>query len=305
MGVAHLRFKIGLPKLTSPPPFLTRASMRLVLPPILILIASYGLAAEPDTVKSSSSSAAPSPAQPSPDTNPQTGSAIVEIVTEPDIGSGTLRFEGTPEGLISLRLEQQEQIVAENLMAGVYESSLAVIGPLFAAQGYRLESISCDDEESSLSSTGNVLTQTATFNVEDGETVTCQFKFVDSACLCPREGSWTVTNLPGVMVCTGAFNMSIPLPPGTQTGTLEIRDGCQTVFATDFSDDTADLTMHRVAGCAYEGTVGGSQDGIPMEIHFTWHLQDEEFITGELHSQVNQGGATCEMSRSFEMRFNN
>ena len=99
--------------------------------------------------------------------------------------------------------------------------------------------------------------------------------------------------------------MSVPLPPSTETGTLEIRDGCQTLFATDFSDDTANLTMHRVAGCAYEGTVGGSQDGIPMEIHFTWRLQDEEFITGELHSLVNQSGATCEMSRPFEMRFNN
>jgi hypothetical protein len=288
-----------------PAPIPYEAMMRLILPSILVLIAFSGVAAQPDTTTISSSGGTSSHDQPSSGTNSQTGSAIVEVITEPDIGTGTLRFTGTPEGLISLSLGQQEQLVADNLVAGSYTSTLAAISSALAVQGYRLESIACDDEESPSPSTGNMSTQTATFNIEDGETVTCRFKLVDSACLCPREGSWTVTNLPGVMACTGAFNMSIPLPPGTETGTLEIRDGCQTLFATDFSDDTADLTMHRVAGCAYEGTVGGSQDGIPMVIHFTWHVQNEEFITGNLHSQVNQSGATCTMSRPFEMRFNN
>src|SRR6185503_6015301 len=41
--------------------------------------------------------------------------------------------------------------------------------------GWDLTSISCDDGSSTVGSTGNVSTRTATFNVEAGETVTCTF----------------------------------------------------------------------------------------------------------------------------------
>jgi len=98
--------------------------------------------------------------------------------------------------------------------------------------------------------------------------------------------------------------MAFPLlAASTDTGTLEMRDGCQTIFATDFSEETADITMHRVAGCGYEGVVGGEEGGIPMQIHFTWDVQNEEFITGILYSQVNEQGAICTVSRGFELRF--
>ena len=170
-----------------PPPIPYEAMMRLILPSILALIAFSGVAAQSETAKSSSSGDTPSHDQQPSDTHSETGSAIVEVVTEPDIGSDTLRFTGTPGGLISLRLGRREQLVADNLAAGSYTSKLAVIGPVLAAQGFRLDSISCDDEASPLPSTGDVPTQTATFNVENGEKVTCQFmfKFVDSDCTLP------------------------------------------------------------------------------------------------------------------------
>ena len=232
------------------------------------------------------------------------GVAIVEVITDPDIGSDTLRFVGTPAGLLSLRLGQADKLVATDVVPGSHKSTLTVIGPSLLAHGYSLVSIACDDQNSTSPSVGDVATQTATFNIEDGETVTCQFKLSVAPCLCPREGSWTVSHLPGSMTCTGALNMAFPLlAASTDTGTLEMRDGCQTIFATDFSEETADTTMHRVAGCGYEGVVGGEEGGIPMQIHFTWDVQNEEFITGILYSQVNEQGAICTVSRGFELRF--
>jgi len=229
------------------------------------------------------------------------GVAIVEVITEPDIGSDTLRFVGTPGGLLSLQLGQADRLVAGNLPPGSYTSTLSTIGPVLVAQGYSLESIMCDDQTSAEPSTGDVSTKSANFNVEDGETVTCQFKLTASDCLCPRAGSWTASNLPGLMVCTGTANLTLPLLPSTQTGTLEVRDGCQTLFATDFAEDTADITMHRLPGCGYEGTA----QGVPMVIRFTWDVHDEEFMTGNLYSEVIQQGTTCVMTREIEMRFNN
>ncbi|MEZ5277075.1 MAG: hypothetical protein R3F07_11895 [Opitutaceae bacterium] len=254
-------------------------------------------------MKSSTTTAAHSSGGSSADTQNGSGSVIIRIVTVPEVDTETLRFEGTPDGLITLRLGQEEQLVTENLKPGTYTSRLSVISPTLLARGYHLQTITCDDGESPGPSTGDVPAGTVTFNVEEGETVTSTFTFTAHDCICPREGSWTITNLPGAMVCTGAFNMTVPLPPDTATGKLIFQDGCDTILGTDFSRDTADLVMHRVADCTYEGTVGGSQDGIPMEIHFTWRVQNEEYITGELHSQVNQSGATCTMSRTFEMRF--
>ena len=118
----------------------------------------------------------------------------------------------------------------------------------------------------------------------------------------PREGVWMVSNLPGQMVCAG---MSMPLKPSQEPGNLVHRDCGRTVIGSGFSDDTADIVMRAVdqSGSRYVGTVGGSQDGIPMTIDFEWHLQSDSFITGSLYSQVTQQGMTCTMSRPFEMRF--
>jgi hypothetical protein len=224
-----------------------------------------------------------------------TGTAIVEVITEPDIGGDTLRFVGTPSGLLSIRPNQQNRLASEVLSAGSYTSALSEVGPLLTAQDYELDRIVCDDENS----TGDVSARTANFDLEDGEAVVCQFRLVASTCACPRAGSWTGSNLPGSMVCTGAVNMTVPLAANSQAGTLEVSDDCQSLVATKFSDEYADVNMSRVLGCGYEGTAQGT----PMEIQFTWDVQNEEFITGSLHSEFAQQGATCTMSREFELRF--
>lgn len=233
-------------------------------------------------------------AQPDADGTP-TGTAIVEVITEPEFDGDTLRFEGTPSGLLTLVSDQQNRLSSEALSVGPNISTLSEIGPLLSAQGYTLERIVCNDEDS----IGDVSSRTANFNLEDAETVVCQFRLVASMCACPRAGTWRGSNLPGSMVCTGAINMTVPLPANSQSGTLEVSNGCQSLTATRFSDEYADVTMNRVLGCGYEGTAQGT----PMEILFKYDVQNEEFIKGSLRSEFIEQGATCTMSREFELRF--
>ena len=93
--------------------------------------------------------------------------------------------------------------------------------------------------------------------------------------------------------------MTVPLPENSQSGTLEVSNGCQSLIATRFSDEYADVTMNRALGCG----CGGTAQGTPMEILFTYVVQNEEFITGSLRPEFIEQGATCTISREFELRF--
>jgi hypothetical protein len=120
-------------------------------------------------------------------------------------------------------------------------------------------------------------------------------------CVCPRAGSWTASNYPGTMVCTGIANLTIPLMGSTQTGDLGVYDGCRTLHYTNFDDEYADVAMQRVPGeCGYEGEA----HGLPMESSFTFDVQTEEFLIGSLRMEMAEQGATCIMTRDFEVRFN-
>jgi len=119
----------------------------------------------------------------------------------------------------------------------------------------------------------------------------------------PRAGSWSVSNFPGRMVCGTMINM--PLTPSQEDGILEIRDCGWTVIGTGVAEDTAALTMHAVDATSgrYTGSVGGVQDSIPMTINFNWQLNSEEWIVGDLSSEVTQQGVTCRMTREFELKY--
>lgn len=119
----------------------------------------------------------------------------------------------------------------------------------------------------------------------------------------PKGGKWDISNLPGRMVCGSMINM--PLAPSQQTGTLTIQDCGWTVVGTPMAEGDAPLTMRAVdnSGSVYTGTVGGTQDGIPMTIEFTWNLNSDEWIVGDLKSSVTQQGMTCNMTRPFELRY--
>jgi CubicO group peptidase (beta-lactamase class C family) len=118
----------------------------------------------------------------------------------------------------------------------------------------------------------------------------------------PRDGAtWDVTNFVGKMDC-GSLNM--PLKPNRESGSIEVQDDGDTLIAIGFNEGTATLTMHAVPGITgrYAGSVGGSQDDIPMTINFCWQLITDEWITGYLRSEVNTQGMTCKMSRDSELK---
>lgn len=231
------------------------------------------------------------------------GNVEVRVVTEPPASSGFLRFDGTPGGEVSLSEDGTGRLAAE-VDSGRHVSTLVEIDPALIDAGYRLVEVVCDDVASEQRSYGDLSQGTATFNVEGGESVACTFHLAQgTACICPEEGRWQVQNHRGSMTCSGTMSMTIPLKPGREVGELTVRDGCSRILAEGMSDDEADLDMAVQPDCSWRGTVGGVQDGIPMEIDFQWRVEDERRITGDLNSVVSQQGTTCRMSRTFELDF--
>jgi hypothetical protein len=251
-----------------------------------------------------------------------TGNAIVRVETDPPGASGTFTFTGVPSGSTTAG----GSLSANDLTPGSYTTT----GP-DAVSGFLLASIACDDSTSETPSHGEVPTRTATFEIDRGETVTCVFLYrkgeisEESAAspggpgsepldpgdaggcvapaMVPKAGTWTVANFAGRMVCGSMINM--PLTPSQESGTLSIRDCGWTVVGTGMAEGTAALTMRAVdkSGAVYTGAVGGVQDGIPMTIEFTWNLNSDEWIVGDLKSTVTQQGMTCNMSRPFELKY--
>jgi hypothetical protein len=88
---------------------------------------------------------------------------IVKKITDPspDLSNSSFTFTGDAAG----QIRNGQTITVGNLAPGTYHSTEVV------PNGWQLESISCDDSNS----TGNTSTATATFHAEAGETVTCTF----------------------------------------------------------------------------------------------------------------------------------
>ncbi len=240
------------------------------------------------------------------------GTATVEVVTEPVLcNGGRLRFTGVPSGEIVLGgCEDGEPAAARtlsapNLPVGQRTTTLSFIDPSIVEAGYSLVAIRCDDRESQTRSLGDVANKRATFRVDTNESVKCTFVLstMTSSCICPKNGRWTVKNHLGRMACTGSFSFAHPLPPVTVNGTITPNEDCSTLYAEGMSADEASITFRRTASCGYKGTIGGQQGGIPMEIHFTLDVVNEERMTGALTSTVNERGATCNMNRTYEMDF--
>lgn len=118
----------------------------------------------------------------------------------------------------------------------------------------------------------------------------------------PKAGPWDVFNHQGRMACTG---FAAPLAEARDRGTIEVRDGGRTLYGVGMSEGTAPLTMHAVPAITgrYTGSVGGSQDGIPMTIEFFWQLVTDEWIIGYLTSTVTASGMTCNMFRTYELEY--
>lgn len=230
----------------------------------------------------------------------QQGKAVIDVVLDPAT-SGTLVFEGTPAGTVQVPAGGRATLEAAT-GSGTFVSSLASADA--ALSQYTLVSVHCDDGASSQASAGYVQQASATFRVEEGETVACTFALMlqpGMACTCPREGRWRVDNHPGSMVCTGAVSMTMPLTPSQATGTLGINEDCTRILAEGMSENEADLEMFLQPDCSWAGSVGGDYDGIPMTIDFRWTVENERRITGDLSSTVPNPQMTCRMVRTFSL----
>lgn len=232
------------------------------------------------------------------------GTAQVRIETSPPAPAGArLVVEGTPAGETTLAQNGTASLSVE-VADGSHVSTLARVDPALVDAGYRLAEVECDDVASARRSQGDVSRAAATFEVEAGEAVACTFRLaIASACTCPKEGRWKVDNHPGSMACTGAMSMTMPLMPSTGLGTLSANEDCSRVLADGMSDDEADLEMALQPDCSWLGTVGGEEGGIPMVITFRWTVENDERITGDLESTVEQQGMTCRMTRTYELDF--
>jgi hypothetical protein len=121
----------------------------------------------------------------------------------------------------------------------------------------------------------------------------------------PKAGPWEANNFPGDMICKGQINLNLPLEPVRDAGTIEVRNGGQTLFGDSLGADEEDITMQSVPKLLgrYAGTVSGSPGGVPMSIDFFWQVVTDEWIVGYLTSQVKTQGMTCNMFRTYELRW--
>jgi hypothetical protein len=96
----------------------------------------------------------------------RTGTVIVRVVVEGAAAPVPLTFTGTPSGSAS----PGQDLTVAGLEPGQYVTTQAApVPPLILA------SVTCDDADGDSPSVGDVSTRRATFDLEDGETVTCTF----------------------------------------------------------------------------------------------------------------------------------
>lgn len=235
----------------------------------------------------------------------QAGAAVVvEVATEPPLSGVTLRFTGVPGGALVLSPDRPARLSAADPGSGTHTSTLGPLSPAIQAAGYGLAAIECDDGQSARVSTGDLASRTATFRVEEGESVKCVFRLVatERECLCPKEGRWRVQNHAGSMECSGTMSLSLPLAARGGEGDLEVGEDCTTFVASGMSDE-APVSATLNDSCGFEGTAGGEEGGMPLTIHFTFAVESEERMTGDLSATVSEQGTTCVMSRTFELDF--
>ncbi len=150
--------------------------------------------------------------------NTQRGKIIVEKQTNPDGAMGSFTFTGDAAGTIS----DNGMLMVADLAPGTYTSTENDPTPAFD-----LTAISCDDGMSATPSSGNVMTRTATFNVDPGETVKCTFTNTQRGKIIVEKqtnpdgamGMFTFTGHAAGTIADNGMLMVGNLVPGTYTST--------------------------------------------------------------------------------------
>jgi hypothetical protein len=119
----------------------------------------------------------------------------------------------------------------------------------------------------------------------------------------PKPGPWEVTNFAGQLDC-GAVALDIPASP-PERGTIEVLDGGRTVVGRSLQEDEAPITLSadpEIIG-RYTGAVGGTEQGIPVTINYSWQVVTDEYVVGYLTASFTDQGGTCTVYRSYELRY--
>ena len=268
--------------------------------------------------------------------NARRGTIVVRAEVASGGTEGSFQYTGVPTGTISTG----GTLVVANIEPGTYTTT--EVDP---APDFELTEVECDDSASATASSGDPVTRSAIFNVDPGETVTCTFihETDDSptgggngastgggvnpfeqpdryladfplpdplppdagSAAVPKAGPWVATNFEGELDC-GITSQTIPASP-SETGTLEVLDGGQTVIGTSLQEDqAAPITMSAdpAINGRYAGSVDGVQEEAPVTIDYYWQVVTEEYIVGYLISSFTSEGVTCAVYRPYELRYN-
>ncbi|MDY6876711.1 MAG: GEVED domain-containing protein [Chloroflexota bacterium] len=183
----------------------------------------------------------------------QPGTIIVEKQTDPDGAPDQFEFTGNAEGTIS----DGEQIVVDDLQPGTYTSQETL------PANWELTAIECDDDNS----TGDLNTQTATFQLEAGETVICIFHNY-----LPLDYGDTPDSYDTLLASDGARHVIVTEPPIHMGPTVDAEPDGQPSTGADgddlngaVPDDEDGVTLPPVLTPSLDATVtvdGGPSGGL-------------------------------------------
>jgi hypothetical protein len=192
------------------------------------------------------------PSEPDQSDTPESGSAdeavesgtiIINVLTEPADQAGSFLFTGVPSGTLTT----QSSLVVSDLEPGTYSTTQADPAPDFD-----VVAASCDDGASDTSSSADRQTRTAIVNLDAGETVECTFTNAQRATAVvvaqtdPQgaSGAFLFTGIPTGTVPTNGTLVVANLPPGTYT-TTEVDPAPQFDLTAVSCDDGGSTTLSQ------------------------------------------------------------
>ncbi len=188
--------------------------------------------------------------------------------------------------------------------------------------GWDLVSVECDDAESTSISGGSVSDGSATYRVEPGEAVRCDFAFSsggpgdgpegpgdgpgsvdeDSQRLLPLPGEWRVVNVSAAMVCGGQTIDLAKSPPGLVA--LEVRRGGDRLIGTGtHKSRNKQLTLNAKGEDRFEGKRKEKTQGKNVTFKYTYRVVSPQKMVGSATAKIKAQGANCTFTRRFEMTY--
>jgi hypothetical protein len=125
-----------------------------------------------------------------------------------------------------------------------------------------------------------------------------------SACKCPKQGVWRVTNKEGWMECSVLGIRRTDKRADRNDGAIWIlNDDCSTIFSEAYEKQREDVLMERGRDCLFFGTAPGEEDGAQVIFDGAYKVETEELITGEYYMEMSSAGINCTGYSPFQIDF--